>query len=97
MDDYKIIPDKDDLRIEERERRRSEAKRMRDRYEALAELKKQFTVGLDLASAAVSMARAEVMASIEDVSKDKEMMDIMMNFIESAEKLLKYCAEGYFD
>ena len=90
-DDFKILPDKDDLRAEARERRRKDAERAMREYEArrkTEELKEALLAGLDMSAAAVFMAKSILVVDTEDTLMDKELLKLFNELNDITEKLM---------
>ena len=90
-DDFKILPDKDDLRAMERQKRHEEieqAYRKREALVKLNELKESLMAGLDMSLAAIFMAKSCIALDIEAL-KDKEFLKLLNQLNDLTEKLVR--------
>lgn len=91
-EDFKILPDKDDLREEAREKRRKDAERAMREYEMkkkLLELKASLMAGLDMSLAAIFMVKSCISLDPEDTLADKELLKLINELNDLTEKLVR--------
>lgn len=91
-DDFKILPDKDDLKLEARMKRREEAERAVKEYETkkrLLELKASLMGGLDMSLAAIFMAKSCISMDPEGMLADRELLKLLNELNDLTEKLVR--------
>lgn len=93
-DDFKILPDKDDLRAMERQKRHEkieQAYREREALVKLNELKGSLMAGLDMSLAAIFMVKSCIAIDIETL-KDKELLKLLNQLNDLTERLVRMMA-----
>lgn len=89
-DDYKIVPDKDDLTLEARLRRREEAKKAIEELETkkrLEELKSALMSGLDMSIGVMFLTKSILALEGEEILKDTEFLKLLNKMNDLTEKI----------
>lgn len=94
-DDYKIVPDKEDLKLEARMKRREEAEKAVKEYETkrrLGELKNALMGGLDMTIGVLFLTKSILTLEGEEVLKDDEFLKLLSKLNDLTEEITEKVA-----
>ena len=94
-EDFKIVPDKEDLKLEARMKRREEAEKAVKEYETkrrLGELKNALMGGLDMTIGVLFLTKSILTLEGEEVLKDDEFLKLLSKLNDLTEKITEKVA-----
>ena len=94
-EDFKIVPDKEDLKLEARMKRREEAEKAVKEYETkrrLGELKNALMGGLDMTIGVLFLTKSILALEGEEVLKDDEFLKLLSKLNDLTEKITEKVA-----
>jgi hypothetical protein len=94
-EDFKIVPDRDDLKLEARLKRREEAERAVKEFETrkrLEELKSALLSGLDMSIGVMFLTKSILALDGDEVLEDKEFLKLLNRMNDLTEEIAKKVA-----